>query len=398
MGGDRAWIAATAIAVLAALAWAAARWSGNVSRSSIGGHAVGHALPTRSNGENPAGTGHLDKPSSRPGQPRPTADRRVDNARHSVADASSSGSGKSNGRGGIGRNSPADMGRAANTETPAPDTPGDSPVQWADDGLSEDDAWAAALAALLEYPESVAALDQAIDLAERLGRSDDLRRLLRQRLAHTPDDEELRLRIAALDMRLGWWVDAIDGLEALLLFQPEHEQALYNLAVARQRLGRLQSAREAWDQYLRLRCDNPDALAHRAAVSLDLGDWAAAAADCEAALRLEPGALDTRMNLALALARQDRLEEALEQAQRALERAPASARVLNRAAEIAWERRLSLTAGGEAATGGGGVSRGEESRAEQARSLVIQLCEQSLRLAADQPEVAALLERARADD
>jgi tetratricopeptide (TPR) repeat protein len=122
--------------------------------------------------------------------------------------------------------------------------------------------------------------------------------------------------------------------------------------------------------------DNPDVYAHRGEILLDLRAWSDAAADFETALRLEPGSIDTAMNLSLARYKLGRLDEARLALLPVLEHYPRHIPVLNRLAEIAWALYCSDPAANETTL-----------------DETVDYCLRSLTIDADQPEVTTLLKR-----
>ncbi|RMF70739.1 MAG: tetratricopeptide repeat protein, partial [Planctomycetota bacterium] len=195
-----------------------------------------------------------------------------------------------------------------------------------------------------------------------------------------PDDGRIRFARASLNLRRRAWIDAIDDLEVVVAAEPENARAWHNLAVARQALGQLSGARRAWDRAIALRPESSDALARRGEVFLDLHDWSSAVRDFEQSLAAEPDAVGVRLNLALALWRDGRGEEALGVVEDVLERQPRNIVALNRAARIAWDLRLS-------------EPDGSMRYVERAAALA----SRSLEAAPNQPEVRRLLQECQAE-
>jgi predicted Zn-dependent protease len=228
-------------------------------------------------------------------------------------------------------------------------------------------------------PDNERALEAALELARELDWHNEACDLLARLVQLRPDESGLRFELATLLMQLERWVEAIPHLRVVARQEPENAHAWYNLAIAHQALGHLHDARATWSHVIELMPQNSDAYAHRGEVLLDLHDWAAAAADFERVRQLEPGSLDVAMNLALALSKLGRLEDARAALLPVLAQNPEHVPVLNRLAEIAWALYQADPAGNEALS-----------------DEALNYCLRSLAIHADQPGVRELLERATA--
>jgi predicted Zn-dependent protease len=228
---------------------------------------------------------------------------------------------------------------APSTDRLAPPTPTttSAPVRWADDDQrAAKRRFAELRESLIADPHNPGALRAALQLARQLEWHNEACDLLARLVRLRPEDVELRFELATQLMRLERWLEAIPQLRSVVEAQPENARAWYNLAVAHQALGHLRDARATWNRVIELMPENPDAYAHRGEILLDLHACEQAAADFEASLRLEPGSLDTTMNLALVLTRLGRPEEARRRLLPLLARHPAHAPLLNRLAEVSW--------------------------------------------------------------
>ncbi len=230
---------------------------------------------------------------------------------------------------------------------------------------------------LVSEPHNEAALEAALELARQLQWHNEACDLLGRLVRLRPEDAALRFELAIESMRLERWLEAIPQLRSVVRRQPENGHAWYGLAIAHQALGHLHDARVTWDRVAQLLPENADVFARRGEVLLDLGDWAAAAADFETALRLEPDSIDAAMNLSLALSRLGRLAEARQGLLPLLEQRPRYVPLLNRLAEIAWALYQDNPVDGEALS-----------------DETVSLCRRSLAVAPDQPDIKALLKRA----
>lgn len=265
---------------------------------------------------------------------------------------------------------------------PAPDDvpPGQPSVAWPSDPALRE-AWRRferAQAALREDPYHARALRDKAAAAAELRLWSELAAALARLVELAPNDSALRFERAAALIHLRQWVDAIAELNVVVAQQPQHAKGWFDLAVAHQALGHLSDARRAWDRAIELE-PSAEALARRGEVLLDLQQWTEAAADFEAVLQEQPGAADATLNLALALAKLGRPEEARRRLLTLLEDQPRHVPALNRLAELAY-----------AACRDDGVSA-DVSCAEAA-----EWCRRSLAITPNQPEVQALLEEAAA--
>ena len=190
---------------------------------------------------------------------------------------------------------------------------------------------------LVSEPHNQTLMTAALDLAYRLEWPNEACDLLSRLLRENPEDPALRFDLATQQMRLERWLEAIANLKHVLEQQSENERTLYNLAIAHQSLGHLREARLTWDRVIELIPENPDAYAHRGEVYLDLHDWEKAAEDFKQALKLEPGALDTSMNLALALVKLGQVDQAHAALLPMVRDHPQNVPLLNRLAEITWK-------------------------------------------------------------
>jgi len=251
-------------------------------------------------------------------------------------------------------------------------------VRWADDDeRAAKKRFAELRQILVADPHNQAALQAALELARRLEWHNEACDLLGRLVRVRRDDPGLRFELATQLMRLERWLEAIPQLRFVVEAQPENERAWYNLAIAHQALGHLRDARATWNRVIQLMPANPDAYAHRGEVLLDLRAWTQAAADFETSLGLNPGALDATMNLALALAKLGRADQARDRLLPLLDRHPVHVPLLNRLAEVTWTLYQSDSAGNHALA-----------------KETVGYCSRSLAINDAQPEIKALHDRA----
>ena len=131
--------------------------------------------------------------------------------------------------------------------------------------------------------------------------------------------------------------EARASLEKVTDSDPGYLLALRNLGQVRGLLGDWEGAREALERLVAMQLDTSDALTALSQVQYRLGDFDAA--ELSALRALEIGEADPMLSYDLALYRvaQDRLAEALDTYERAIERDPAGVRIMK-----ALERLMSL--------------------------------------------------------
>jgi tetratricopeptide (TPR) repeat protein len=223
------------------------------------------------------------------------------------------------------------------------------------------------------HPEALRDKAAALaDLRQWSPLADTLKRLVEL----NPNDVRLRYERAIVLMQLRQWLDVIAELKSVVAAQPEHARAWFNLAVAHQAVGHLGDARQAWDRVIEL-SPSTEALARRGEVLLDLQEWALAAADFGGVLASQPRAPDATLNLALALSKLGRDEEARARLIESLEEHPRHVPLLNRLAQLAYARCESAPDGNRTAC---------DEAAEW--------CRRSLAIDGQQPEMQALLDAA----
>ena len=208
-------------------------------------------------------------------------------------------------------------------------------VHWVERGDDAPDGVARALADVAAYPQSRAALDEALRVLSHADRPAELLALLSSGVRRFPADRHLRSAYAGELMKQRLWVQAIAQLRQALAMAPDDARTWFNLAVCQQAAGQLGVARRSWDRAIALDPQQTDAYAYRGQVLLDLRAWSAALADFERVAVDQPDATDARLNAALALVQLGRFEEALERAAQAVQRAGDDAAVLDHAAHIA---------------------------------------------------------------
>lgn len=192
-------------------------------------------------------------------------------------------------------------------------------------------------------PFDIATIRRGIELADESAQPAQAIWFAERHVTAAPEDDEARADLAERLLRARLWTSAEVQLEQLTARAPNAAELWYNLAIARHAMGKLASALAAWNRALELLPDNPDALAYRGEVLLDLKRYDDAAADFARVIELEPDALDAYLNRALALWQRARFEDARAVLTSARERFPENVFVLNRLAETCLlEARIAL--------------------------------------------------------
>jgi tetratricopeptide (TPR) repeat protein len=185
-------------------------------------------------------------------------------------------------------------------------------------------------------PLHEAALRDAAAALAQLERWDEVAVTLENLRTVRPEDSDLCREHASVLMQLGRAVEAIGVLNELVAMMPEDAQAWFNLAAAHQTLGHLSAALHAWNRAIALE-PTTEAYAQRGVVLLDLGRWDEAAADLERVVAADATARESVVNLAHALVRLGRTDEARERLTALAEREPTYLPAVNRLAELALQ-------------------------------------------------------------
>lgn len=123
-------------------------------------------------------------------------------------------------------------------------------------------------------------------------------------------------RVAALLNQARWnqdrgeWAVARQRLSEVLTTAPQNVNALKSLAGIDYRTGDYRNALRAWDDVLRLRADDTDAMRGRALTEVALHEYEAAAASLAQILRNRPGDAETLLSLGDVLLMMGRREQA----------------------------------------------------------------------------------------
>ena len=131
--------------------------------------------------------------------------------------------------------------------------------------------------------------------------------------------------------------EARASLERVPEVDPGYLLALRNLGQARGLLGDWEGARDALERLVAMQLDTNDALTALSQVQYRLGDYDAAEVSALRAIEIEEGDPMLRYDLALYRVAQDRLAEAVDTYERAIERDPNHVRIMR-----ALERLISL--------------------------------------------------------
>ena len=167
------------------------------------------------------------------------------------------------------------------------------------------------------------------------------RRALARALREAPDDVELRMTEALVELQFGTLEKAIGMLRALVRRAPRNFEAQFNLGVAQRFADRFDLALRAFERALEVRRDDPRALGHVAEILAILGRLREAADVNERLRALRPG--DPRPLMRLAVEAPERLGEGDIETLAALadapDRAPGARMALDFAlGELLWKR------------------------------------------------------------
>ena len=176
--------------------------------------------------------------------------------------------------------------------------------------------------------------------AEQRGDAPLAERLLRQALAHRPDDAEARFLLGTLYARHGAASHAVVELECAARLRPFHVDTHYNLAVALKTVGRSDDAIASYRRAIELHPGLADAHNNLGNLLKDAGRWEEAEAEYRRTVELRPECAEGHNNLGVLLQRTGRLDEAVACYRRALELRPDYAEALNNLGTALHERGL----------------------------------------------------------
>lgn len=229
----------------------------------------------------------------------------------------------------------AGVGPPAARASPGPSTA--TPIHWAGDELERGAERLREIDRYLESdPGNPAALRDAAQLAQRLGRVTETVDYLKRLLTAAPDDDEARFLLASAWLDQGLFLSAAEQLRVLVAHRPEDGRVWFNLATACRGAGLADEALHAFGQALRCMPDQLEALRGRAEARLVLGRFEEAIADWQTLV--DRGEMDAaaRLNLALAQGAAGRTADALATLRAARAEHPRNVAVLNRLAALAW--------------------------------------------------------------
>ena len=193
------------------------------------------------------------------------------------------------------------------------------------------------------YADAVAACEQLLDANPRNATVLHLKGLAQYQSGDAASAEETLALALELDASnanhhsnygavlaaLGKTDEAIQALEKAVQLDPENIESLVNLSALLQRQGNSDEAKAAIDKALAIAPGNPSALNNLGAVYRDLGDFSAAEDTYLKAISAGEDLIEPRINYANLLMSSGRIEEALNQAQSAVELAPNHPDTLN---------------------------------------------------------------------
>ena len=232
--------------------------------------------------------------------------------------------------------------------TPPPQR--EAPTHWASDSSQQEHiaTLRRARAELKHDPYNETALNDALSAAAALGNAKVSNELLAHRASIHPEDTAAQFDYAASSLALRRWHDAVAPLRLVVARQPDFAQAWFDLALAEQQLRRLDDALRSWNRAVALLPDSGEAWANRGEVLLDLREYSATVESLRRALRLEPS-IAVRHNLALALWKLGRTDEAFGELRQVLADHPRHIATLNRLGEWSLIRYQQNPVGARAA-------------------------------------------------
>ncbi len=159
-------------------------------------------------------------------------------------------------------------------------------------------------------------------LAEQRGDPALAEGLLRQALAHRPDDAHARFLLGTLYARHGATAHAVTELECAARLRPYHVDTHYNLAIALRSAGRLDDAVSSYQRAIELHPRMAEAHNNLGNLHKELGRLAEARDSYERAIEARPSYAEAQNNLGVILQRQGDLDGASMRYRRALELRP----------------------------------------------------------------------------
>lgn len=176
--------------------------------------------------------------------------------------------------------------------------------------------------------------------AERRGDAPMAERLLRQALAHQPDNAEARFLLGTLYARYGAVPNAVAELEYAARLRPFHIDTHYNLAIALKMAGRTADAIDRYRRVLELHPGLAEAHNNLGNLLKEAGRIEEAEAEYRRAIEVRPGYAEAHNNLGVVLQQSGRLDEAVAAYRAALEARPDYAEALSNLGTALQERGL----------------------------------------------------------
>ena len=159
-------------------------------------------------------------------------------------------------------------------------------------------------------PDDPLAWHEAAVSAAEAGRLDDALRAERRALVLGPELPELHNHLGMLQARAGMAADALVSFERATSIDPNNARAWTNRGNALRALGRRPEATDAYGKALRLAPGDPDAGNGLGVLAVEAGDLDRALELFREVLASNPALHESRINLAVVYARQQRLAEA----------------------------------------------------------------------------------------
>ena len=156
--------------------------------------------------------------------------------------------------------------------------------------------------------------------------------------AEVPESAEMRYQLGAFELRRNNTAEAIEELDRALELEPDLPPALFSLAVARRRSGRLDAAAATFDRLAGIDGSYPGLSLERGLLYEAQGESERAVSSYEAALEADPEDLDLLLRLGAAQVSAGRIDDAEETLDRVRAERPNSAEANHFVGRVAFAR------------------------------------------------------------
>jgi Flp pilus assembly protein TadD len=171
--------------------------------------------------------------------------------------------------------------------------------------------------AIMLRPGNLVFHQSLIAALDRQGRDEELTEALRVAMVAGPNDAGLAEQFGSLMMARERWADAEKALRTVAVAQPNDFRVFHKLGIVLERQGKIDDAIEAAEQASVLAPDDDNLMFRLAVLSLNGRHFAGAEQALRHVIRVRPAAARLHHTLGVALERQGRFREALEEASKA---------------------------------------------------------------------------------